>query len=757
MYTHQSLEAGVRAFQSGHYETAIARLNQALQEDPNQPDLHYWLAKTHQQLRHNQEAIAAFRQVLLTSHNTEHRQQAEQVVGHLEPSQTLFPFTGQPSKLRVTELPRGSMRIKLILIAVSSSTLPLLTAVTLALVWLVTQQPEIWVSQRSLLLKGIGGAGIISLGAGAIAAWLAHRFTRPIVEAANATAKLSQGSLATRLPVIGNDELTVFSTQINYLSERIQSLLIRTQQQEQIYQAEQNQLQQQLQLVGQTLNAFAEGKFHLRVPTLEGNQAVQQLSDDLNQMGSQIEQVMANLRSQQKALDLSAIVSTTDRKGNITYVNEKFCEISGYSREELLGQNHRLVNSGHHPREFFVEMWKTISSGRVWKGEIKNCRKNGDYYWVDSLLMPLLDSNNKMQGYIGIRFDITERKLAEERLEKLAEERKAETDSLTQQVLKLLSDIKGAAKGDLTVRAQVSNDVLAAVADSFNFLVGSLRKVVNGIQDVASQVTTATGKSINDTKELAQQAKTQAEQIEGALRQMERMVNTIKDVSDVAKRAEQVAQQAATTAETGGRAVDRTVEGIHELRQTIAETSKMMKRLGEGSQQIGKIVTSISQIASQTNLLALNATIEAARAGEQGQGFAVVAEEVRKLAERSASATEEISGIVSTIQDEISRVMSAMESGTQQVVGGTQLAAEAKTNLNAIIDVSREINGLIQNITRAAHKQAVSAEEISGTVKQVSEISVNTVRQAGDVTASLDGLAMMVGKLQSSVANFRLQ
>ena len=182
----------------------------------------------------------------------------------------------------------------------------------------------------------------------------------------------------------------------------------------------------------------------------------------------------------------------------------------------------------------------------------------------------------------------------------------------------------------------------------------------------------------------------------------------------------------------------------------------MIKRLGESSQQIGKIVTSISQIAAQTNLLALNATIEAARAGEQGQGFAVVAEEVRKLAERSASATEDISEIVSTIKDEISRVIAAMEAGTQEVVAGTQLAAEAKTNLIAIIEVSREINAVIQNITRAASKQVTFAEQISDSMRQVNEISNTTAEKAEEVTASLDGLSVDVNKLQNSVANFRI-
>ena len=475
----------------------------------------------------------------------------------------------------------------------------------------------------------------------------------------------------------------------------------------------------------------------------------------MQQLAESQERLLQELKTRQNALDEAAVVSETDLKGMITYVNERFSQISGYSMGELLNCDHRIVNSGYHPKSFFQEMWLTISRGLVWKGEIKNRRKNGSFYWIDSTLAPIFDTNGQIVKYIAICFDITERKEAEERLEKLATERKAEADSMTQQVLKLLGEIKGAAVGDLTVRAEVTNDVLGAVADSFNFLIGSLRKVVTGIQTLAEQVTSATDESITNTSQLTEQAEVQAVKISAIMREIDRIVNSIRDVRDVSVRAETVAQQSSHTAEAGGMAVDRAVEGINELRLTIASTSKMMKRLGESSQQIGKIVTSISQLASQTNLLALNATIEAARAGEQGLGFAVVAEEVRKLAERSAGATEEISEIVGTIQEEISRVMKAMESGTLEVVEGTKLASEAKTHLNAIIEVSREMNALVQNITRASAKQTVSAEEISSSMQQVNEIANTTAKKGSDVKASLDDLSGSVGKLQKSVANFR--
>ncbi|MEM8715202.1 MAG: methyl-accepting chemotaxis protein, partial [Cyanobacteria bacterium P01_G01_bin.4] len=205
----------------------------------------------------------------------------------------------------------------------------------------------------------------------------------------------------------------------------------------------------------------------------------------------------------------------------------------------------------------------------------------------------------------------------------------------------------------------------------------------------------------------------------------------------------------------GGEAVERTAAGILAIRETVAETTRQVKRLGESSQEISKIVAFISQIASRTNLLALNASIEAARAGEAGRGFAIVADEVRQLSDRSSKASKEIEQIVMQIQSETSQVMTAMEEGTQQVIEGTKLAEQAKSSLDEIIQVSKTIDGLVRSITAATVEQTDTSRTVAQVMQNAELTSNETSQEAQKVSSSLMKLVAIARDLQSSVGKFR--
>ena len=340
--------------------------------------------------------------------------------------------------------------------------------------------------------------------------------------------------------------------------------------------------------------------------------------------------------------------------------------------------------------------------------------------------------------------------------EMVSQEQRQEKEGLQLQLLELLSDVEGAARGDLTVRADVTTGEIGTVADFFNAVIESLREIVTNVKTAATQVNTSLGENEGAIRQLSEEALKQAEETTRTLDSLQEMTRSIQQVAENARQAADVARTASSTAESGGLAMDRSVQNILSLRETVSHTAKKVKRLGESSQQISKVVSLINQIALQTNLLAINAGIEAARAGEEGQGFAVVAEEVGELAARSAAATREIEQIVENIQKETSEVVEAMELGTTQVVEGTHLVEDAKQSLNKILEVSRQIDALVQSISSATVSQAETSQAVTELMKEIALVSERTSNSTRKVSGSLKETVGIAQELQASVGTFKV-
>ncbi len=336
------------------------------------------------------------------------------------------------------------------------------------------------------------------------------------------------------------------------------------------------------------------------------------------------------------------------------------------------------------------------------------------------------------------------------------QEQRGQKEFLQKRALELLIEVDPISQGDLTVRAKVTEDEIGTIADSYNSTVGNLRRIVTQVQTAAKQMADTTSSSESSVQDLSTEALRQSEEITGVLDRIQEMSSSIRLVATNAGAAETMAQQAGITVKAGDAAMNRTVDGILAIRSTVAETSKKVKRLGESSQKISKVVNLISSFADQTNLLALNAAIEAARAGEEGRGFAVVADQVRSLARQSAAASAEIESLVAEIQTETNEVVTAMETGTEQVVAGTKLVEEARQNLTQIAEASAQINILVEAISKAAAVQSIASDAVTETMTDVAAIALSTSTGANQVSNSFKDLLEVAQQLQKSVGQFKV-
>lgn len=355
---------------------------------------------------------------------------------------------------------------------------------------------------------------------------------------------------------------------------------------------------------------------------------------------------------------------------------------------------------------------------------------------------------NKMAGQIQ---DLLHTQEAE------AKRQRQEKEKLQQGVMGLLLDVEDAKRGDLTVRAAMNDGAVGSIADAFNSTLKKLQELLQEVKSVSTEVGQLSQVGEGSVKKLSESALNQAVEIDFALSSIDEINQSVKTIADYAQEAAAIARNGSIKAKEGDLAMDATVSSIEKIRSTVANTSKKVKQLAESSQEIAQIVEIISGISEKTNLLAFNASVEAARAGEHGEGFRIVAEEVRRLADRITGATKDIQQLVTTIQQDTTSVLQGMETSTSEVVNGSELVHMTKLNLRSLAQTSEQIDEYLKSISTNTIKQTDNSKQINEKINGIALVAKTTSTEAQSVVESLHTLVQEAQTLQQSVSQFKLQ
>ena len=352
------------------------------------------------------------------------------------------------------------------------------------------------------------------------------------------------------------------------------------------------------------------------------------------------------------------------------------------------------------------------------------------------------------------RAALAERQRAEARAQE--KEVRRVNDATQAAILRLMNELQDVAEGDLTRQATVTEDITGAIADSINYTVEELRTLVGQVQDTSQQVAQTTGTMENSAIELLAASTEQLREIRETGQAVLEMARRIQDVSTQAQASAAAADRARRAAGGGRQAMQDAMDGMNQIRDQIQDTAKRIKRLGESSQEIGEITELISDITGQTNVLALNAAIQAAGAGEAGRGFAIVAEEVQRLAERSADATRQIAQLVRAIQADTQDAVAAMEASTRGVVEGARLSDNAGEALAEIDQLARQVAELVEQIALSAAREAELASGTAGNIQHIFAVTEQTGEGTRTTVQQVRELTRMADALRQSVARFKL-
>lgn len=520
----------------------------------------------------------------------------------------------------------------------------------------------------------------------------------------------------------------------------------------------------------------------------------------------------------------SAIISHTDKKGIITFVNDDFVEASGFPREESLGKPHNIVRHPDIPEEVFRDAWVTIKSGRPWQGIVKNRRKDGGFYWVKATITPLPDDS----GYVSVRIRATRDEIAQASAlySKMRSNNSIRLDEghvmargmfgalgrwfssiklgyliwaqvVLMIVLNLLVLLFGNARATTWLElagmvisvliawslfARVTNglrsaqDVIEEIAggnlvadlprprkDEIGDIFAGVTRMRNNLHGLVAALHQGVGALGQSVLELNENARTgagvAASQSEAAVdmsASVEELSVSIDHVETSAAEARRLAEENGRTSIDGAQVIRAAGAEVGRLSQAVDASAATMRELETMSVQISSIVSVIGDIADQTNLLALNAAIEAARAGEQGRGFAVVADEVRKLAERTSDSTREIADVIARIQGGTHKAVTQMASSIDQVNQSVALAEQAGTAIGGIEKASYEAIRTTDEIALALKEQAQAARQIAGRVEHIAQ-GTESSAMLSSRTADLAGeMSELATELKAQVARFRI-
>lgn len=595
--------------------------------------------------------------------------------------------------------------------------------------------------QRQLLITIALGTGLTALAVAALAAFLARQLTRPILAAADTVQQIGQGDLRARLPLQGQDELATLGANINQMANQLETLI--GQQMLSIEQAKalaavtstSTQTPEEIELLfNQTLDAARE---------LLAVDRVLFYQFDENWVGTIVAESVGAEWPQTLGAQIHDPCFATD------YV-EKYQQGRVQATPNIYEAG---LTSCHlsqlEPFAVKANLVTPVRQGGRLLGLLIAHHCAGPYDWPEPEIVFL----QQMANQLGVVLD---RLYYNEQIQQAERDQRQAKELIQRRALELMLEVDPISQGDLTVRAKVTPDEIGTIADSYNAIVDNLRKIVVQVQAAADQVDETTQSNESAVQNLSLEALQQAEEIAIALQQIEGLTETVQRVATNAEQATVAVQRAAQTVESGDQVMNRTVDGIQAAQATVAETARKVEYLGEVSQKISTIVDLISGFAAQTNMLALNASIEASRAGEEGRGFAIVANEVRALAQNSAQATSEVKRLVASIQAATEEVITAMETGTEQVATGAKLVDETRQSLNQITAASAEIRQLVEAIAETTVMQTQSSETVAQTMTHVAIIANHTSQEAIQVFDSFKELRAIAQALQSEVDRFKI-